>query len=169
MATIGLTRKQLQARTNLVGLRQATDEDTVDYWISVAEALIDAIDLDSSIAGYSINMLFIVQKVVEHLWINNDEQVTIAANVPFRSQKLGSFSYQLSPVQERPDIFDNMPPIVKAIIRRYTKVPTQMTVTTPVFPQVDPDINGVVEYHDFLSHITNKDRDLFNLADIVNR
>ena len=166
---IGLTRQQLQARTKVIDLKEENDEDTIQYWISVAEALLEPLDLDTSVAGYTVNMLFVVQKLTEHLWINNDEQVVVAANTPFASQRLGSFSYRLQPAPDKISIFSSMPPIIQAIIKRYTKNPKQLAFTTPVFPQVDADSVGLVEYHDFLDAVTQKDRDLFNLADIVGR
>lgn len=166
---IGLTRAQLQARTKVVGLREEDDEDTVQYWISVAEALLEPLDLDSSVLGYTVNMLFVVQKLTEHLWINNDEQIVIAANTPFRSQRLGSFAYQLQKNPDNPTVFSSMPPVVQALIKRYTKNPKQLAFTTSVFPQVDADADGLVEYHDFLDAMVTKDRDLFNLPDVASR
>ena len=71
------------------------------------------------------------------------------------------------PAQDDPGIFDLMPPIVKAILRRYTKINDQISISTPVFSQVDADSDGIVEYHDFLDSVTHKNRELFNLADIT--
>mgnify|MGYP000737104408 CR=1 FL=1 len=162
-----LTLTNFQKRTKVKAIRETQDRDLVQYWIDLAESLLESIELDSSVAGYTFNMAFVVQKIAENLFLRNEEQVVIAANNLFQSERLGSYSYKKLPISVNPDIFDQFEPIVKAIVSKYSKQALFSSVTTPVFTETIADHKGIREYHDYLRIVTEDNRNLFGMADIV--
>lgn len=158
-----LTRQQMQARTKVEGLRDVAGE-TTEFWIDLSEDLLNTFNIDSSSTGFTNIAAWVVQKIAEHLFVQNEEQIVIAINTPFRSERLGSYSYNKGPrtLDQKKELFIDLPTMVQVAILRITKHITPLSVYTKVFREENHlTETGVRNYQDLLdieiARISNSD------------
>ncbi len=147
-----LSRQQLQTRTKVEGLRDVAGE-TTDFWIDLSEDLLNTFNIDSSSAGFTNIAAWITQKITEHLFVQNEEQIVIAINTPFRSERLGSYSYNKGPrtIDQKKELFIDLPVMVQVAVLRITKDRSPLSVFTRVFREENHvSETGVREYQDLL-------------------
>lgn len=161
---------ELKLRSRVVSLVAETD-DVIQYWIALAESLLESFNLDSTLPGYETNIRFAVRKYTEYLYLEDDESTIVNANSPFKSERIGSYSYtRADPAQTQETdegFFAGLPAIVAAIIKRYLSGSSPVSFTTSVFRQTKPNEEGVREYHDYLDEMVVERPDLFNAIRVL--
>lgn len=149
MATY-LARQELQRRTNILEVKD-DDTDNLQFWLDLANGILSSIEFDETLDGFNVAMSFSVQRFVEVLVLNNLEEAIKTANRPFRSEKLGSYSYVKEPSVniDNTDVFASLPPIVQAILNRYRKISGMALIRTTVFEEeIHNTATGVRQWHD---------------------
>ncbi len=147
-----LRRDELQTRTKVEGLRDVQSE-TTEFWIDLSEDLLNTFNIDYSSAGFTNIAAWVTQKIAEHLFIQNEEQIVIAVNTPFRRERLGSYSYDKGPrtLDQKKELFIDLPPMVQVAILRITKDRSPLSVFTRVFREENSvSETGVRDYQDLL-------------------
>ena len=127
-----LSLADLKIRTNVSQLL-AEEDSLIQYWLDLGDSIIKTFELDSSVDGYGVNVSFAIQKTVEYLYIDNLEENTLAANSPFKSERIGSYSYTRFSGEKKFSLKDNLPPIVYSILSTYLKTNKPISYTTTVF------------------------------------
>lgn len=149
-----LSVQDLSVRTKVTGLKDAEGaREQLAYWIDLAEALLNTFNLDSSLTGFASIAAFATQKVAEHLFVSNEEQIVIVANSPFRSERLGSYSYNKGPkiMDQKKEMFADFPVLVQVAISRITKEIIPLSIYSSVFrEEKSGTVTGVREYQDML-------------------
>lgn len=144
-----LTLEQLQERTKIASLKENGSELLVlkELWLDAANGYIFNMHLDETKLGYESAMQIIVQQIVESLSANNGVQNILAANSPFRQEKIGNYSYTLKSgadtivANNRDEIEQGLTPIVTALLNKYRLNPTKFQVqSTHVFKQELTDL-----------------------------
>lgn len=149
--TLGLLSIDNFKLMSKVSSLKAEDDDLIQTWISLADNLISSFELDSSRAGFNVNVAFAIQKTAEYLYIQNEEDYISAINSPFKYEKFGSYSYTRFDVKQMAAksnmLIDFLPPVAASIINIYMKTHKPISVTTHVF---DP------EFVDYIKEINTK-------------
>ncbi len=149
-----LTVQNMSKRTKVQGLRDVEGQnEVVGFWIDLAEDLLNTYNIDSSSAGFTNISAWITQKITEFLFIQNDEQIVVAANTPFISERLGSYSYRKFPRNEdqKKELFSDLPIMVQVAILRITKDKIPLAIYSRVFREENSDVvTGVRDYQDLL-------------------
>ena len=158
--TLGLLSvANFKLRSKLSELKSEED-DSIQYWIDLADSLIESFDLDSSLPGFDINIAFAIQKTAESIYVQNLESNILVINSPYQSERVGSYSYtKARPRDDEGDIF--LPSIALAIVLRYLSSSDTSSYTTSVFVETEPDKEGRREYHDYLNNVVDKYPGLF--------
>ncbi len=149
-----LTVQNMSKRTKVQGLIDVEGQnEVVGFWIDLAEDLLNTFNIDSSSVGFTNIAAWITQKITEYLFIQNDEQIVVAVNTPFISERLGSYSYRKFPRSEdqKKELFSELPMMVQVAILRITKDKVPLAIFSRVFREESSDvITGVREYNDLL-------------------
>ncbi len=125
-------------RDQLIGRSQSSlvkesDVQLLDWYIDIAEALIDAQGVDKTKTQYALNVGYAVIKLAEWLIINDDEQNLMALFGPFSEEKMGSYQYKIKMMEQQ-----GWPPTVERILKMYNDIgdPQDWVQSTRVFPEV---------------------------------
>lgn len=146
-----LTSTQLHRRTSIEELKEE-NADVVNFFLDTANEILADIEYDTGRSGYTNALSLAAQKLTEHLWINNQRDMVEAANRPFRSERLGSYSYTKDFGAEKPkSMLDVLPPFVGFIVRRYMKNAAPKSIYTGIFREEERELTtGMRDYHDLL-------------------
>jgi len=123
------------------------NNSNLEFYIDVAENLLDAQELNIDKTGYSINVGYAVLKLVEYLVINDQEHILQAIAGNFAEERMGSYSYKIKELEDR-----GWPPLVDRIITMYRGigVSAKMLFSTRVFPEFKPStLTGYRPVHDY--------------------
>lgn len=143
-----LTLAQLEARTKLTSL---IEESTAlkEFWLDVVNGFLGSFNLDENAEGFSAGLQYVAQQLVESLSINNSQQNVLAANSPFQSEKIGSYSYALKrPLGMNEEdinsyLYASLTPMARAILNRYMGASDSViTHSTTVFEEQQDNIIG---------------------------
>ena len=119
-----LTIAELDERTRISGLR---GEILVlkELWLDAANGYVCEMNLDKTKKGFASAMQIIVQEIVESLYVNKSQASIMAANSPFRQEKMGNYSYTLKSGVDmqlnegRDGIEQSLTPIAGALLAKY--------------------------------------------------
>lgn len=167
-----LSVQNMSKRTEVQGLKDTDGaHEVIGFWIDLAEDLLNTYNIDSSSAGFTNIVAWITQKVSEFLFLQNNEQIVVAANTPFISERLGSYSYRKFPRDEnqKKELFADLPIMVQVAILRITKDKVPLSISTSVFREERSDVvTGVREYNDLLDAEIAKIADSNGVFEISN-
>ena len=147
-----LTIDQLDDRTKIDFVKnESVALKTI--WLDAANGYLESLALDSSKSGFNSAMQYIAQNIVESMASGNQEASILAANNPFRQEKIGSYSYTLknnydiaggSGSTSNDNIHSFLTPIAAAMLQQFRINSKKMqTNTTSVFENQDhPNIVG---------------------------
>ena len=65
----------------------------LDIWVDMANGLLSRFVYDESAPGFRSAMKVAAVAVVEQFYVQAQAEIVVAANRPFQSEKMGSFSY----------------------------------------------------------------------------
>ena len=140
--------------TELSGL---ANDSKLEIWVQRAVARLSIYELDpNKHDGFEINMIIAIQKMTENLWHGFQEASIVQANSPFRSEKIGSYSYtRFDPrgISSGEEAEEELPVLVRVLIDAYLAEPDLVFSTTRVFQEIDSDRDNVREYYDVLDRV----------------
>jgi len=149
MGVLGLlTVEELQerSRSNVV---KETEIGIVEFYIDLAESLLNTQSLNANKTGYAINVGYAVLKLVEHLLIQDQENFLMALAGPFSQERMGSYSYRIKDIEQQ-----GWPPIVEKILKMYRGIPEsyELVITSRVFEELrHSETTGFRTPHDLLT------------------
>ncbi len=168
-----LSAQNMSKRTKVEGLRNVEGQrETINYWIDLAESLLNTANIDSSTTGFANIAAYITQNITEFLFLQNEEQIVVANNTPFISERLGSYSYRKFPRDENQKraLFADLPMMVQIAIQRITKYNIPLSIVSNVFREEGSDVvTGIREYNDLLDIEIARIADSDGVFEIGNR
>lgn len=130
------------------------DKDSKAFYVDLSNNLLLTLSLDSSRPGFALSLKYCALRLAESLFLSAQEDSVRVANKPYKSEKIGSFSYtrfDKSKSGGSSSLFDELPSIVQPIIKRYLKNVVVGSVSTRVFTEEEPNtINGDRQWFDLL-------------------
>ena len=165
MGVLGvLTEAQLNSRSDLAVIT-AMDTATRNYWIDLAEQMLDLLDLNKSRSGFDTIFEYAVQILVEHLVVRNQESIVYAVNTPFRSERMGSYSYTMAPgIVDSKSLFPELPALLRMIVKKFLNNADPIAYSTAVFYEALADSEGISKYHDWVDDQVLENPDLFYIS-----
>jgi hypothetical protein len=143
-----LTVDQIQARSRSNIVKQ-TEVGTLEYYIQVAENILDAQGLNKTKEGYAVNVGYAVLLFTEFLILQDQEHILVALASPFSEERMGSYSYKIKQIEQI-----GWPATVERILKMYRSAGdvTKLIITTRVFPEFKPDsTTGFRPIHDLVN------------------
>lgn len=162
MGTLGLltiTEARDRSYLSLVKDGTVTPDATLQFYIDLAESLIDAVCLNKGKDHFELNVGYAVLLMVQHLIVNDQENVLISSTGPFAQERLGSYSYTVKKIVEQ-----DFPPRIRRILELYqcTGINIPLSISTRVFKEfTHNEESGFRTYHDL------SDREFFKEEHIV--
>ena len=117
-------------------------------WIEAANGLLSTYALDDTKEGFAASMRLVASGIVEFFYSKSRSDTIVAANSPFKSQRIGSYSYTRMTASDYGtiDVVESLPGYLLYILNRYLKHGA-IGVSTGVFKELPPE-DGVREYYD---------------------
>ena len=121
--------------------------------VDTANGILDSYSLDIARQGFESAMKLVAVGIIEYLYTNKSRAAVMAANSPFKSERLGSYSYQratpITSTTEQKSVINSLPANIRFILSRYIKSRAGI-VTSEVFKENEPDQDDIRRFSEFI-------------------
>ena len=125
----------------------------IAIWIDVANGIIASFTFDEGKEGVASVKKVIAVAIIDYLYNKNTKRSITAAHNPYKSQRLGSYSYTISEgsttTQQTQKLFDSLPPHIIYLLSIFLKESDDRITSTTVFKEL-PAIVGERSYADII-------------------
>ncbi len=148
MGVLGLlTVTEVQERSQASAIKDL-EVGLIEFYIELAESLLNTQVLDTAKRGYTINVGYAVLKLAEHLAIQDQENILVTMASPYSQERMGSYSYKIKDIEKL-----GWPSIVDRILKIYRTIPSSqaLVITSRVFAELrHSEVTGFRPIHDLL-------------------
>ena len=126
-----------------------SDDLRLGLYVSSTNGLLSIYNYDETIEGFVDAMKVVAVAIIESMYYVSQRQTVMAANRPFKSERIGSYSYQRYDIAGEEDVFQRLPGSVLSLWMGFLVKPEQIAYTTHVFKELPPDGSGNRDWHSY--------------------